>query len=168
MYRLNPKQWYWWFVDWIIGKLEIKWEQLIRLYFDNVENQRIFLRYSWFISYLFLYIILLPFTFYFVSFFCSIILSHLLQRIFSDRSSQLDLLNRIFSDGSSPVDLLRPSPSDLFQRPFSSPTALNPITSTPSWNTSSVALPSTSDRIKYIFIISLVHMTYMLYLEGEC
>ena len=31
-----------------------------------------------------------------------------------------------------------------------------------------VALSSASDRIKYIFMTSLVHMTYMLQLEGEC
>ena len=47
---------------------------------------------------------------------------------------------------------------DLLSRIFSyksSPTVLNLITSTSSWNTSGVALLSTSDRIKYTFITSL-------------
>ena len=63
-------------------------------------------------------------------------------------------------------------PCSLLWQTFSSMAALNPITSTPSWNTSEalddVALLLTSNRIKYIFISSLVHMTYMLHLEGEC
>ena len=90
-------------------------------------------------------------------------LADLLSRISFDRSSQLDLLRRIFLDRSPPTDLLL--------RIFSygsSPTVLNSITSTPSWNTLGVALPSTSDRIKYTFITSLVHITYMLQFEGEC
>ena len=78
----------------------------------------------------------------------------LLSWIFSDKSSQSNLLRRIFSVGSSPTDLLR--------KPLSSPTILNSITSTPSWNTSGVALSSASDRIKYTFITSLMHITYML------
>ena len=104
--------------------------------------------------------------------------SDLLRQIFSIKSSSSNLLQPTFFDGSYPSDLLRQtfsSPSDLLQWAFSSSmdllwltssTALNPITSTPSWNTSealdNVTLSSTSDRIKYIFITSLVHMTYML------
>ena len=45
---------------------------------------------------------------------------------------------------------------------------LNLITLTLSWTTSGVALLLASDRIKYTFITSLVHITYMLQLEGEC
>ena len=58
------------------------------------------------------------------------------------------------------------SSSPLLRLTFSFPVALNPVTSTSSWNTSealdNVALSSASDRIKYIFITSMVHMTYML------
>ena len=98
----------------------------------------------------------------------------LLQWIFSVGSAPMDLLSQIYSDGSSPEDLLRrifsvgSSLADHFQQPFSSLAALNLITSTPSWNTSSVASPSALDRIKNLFITSLVHMTYLLQLEGEC
>ena len=74
------------------------------------------------------------------------------------QSSTSDLLYRIFS--------FEPSPSYLLRWTFSSLAALNLVRSTPSWNTSealdNVALPSASDRIKYIFITSLMHMTYML------
>ena len=94
--------------------------------------------------------------------------TNLLSWIFSSQSSQLDILRLIFSVGSFLIDLPRPSLTDLFRRPYSSPTTLNPITSTSSWNTSGVALSSASDRVKYIFITSLVHMTYMLQLKGEC
>ena len=96
----------------------------------------------------------------------------LLSRISSSGSSQLDIFRRIFSGGSPPTDLLRRISSDgsppedlLLSRIFSygsSLTVLNPITSTPSWNTLGVALPSASDRIKFTFITSLVHITYML------
>ena len=49
----------------------------------------------------------------------------------------------------------------------SSPTVLNSIISTLSWNTSGVALLSASERIKYTFITSLVHITYILQFEGS-
>ena len=94
--------------------------------------------------------------------------SNLLHQIFSVGPSPTDLLRRIFSKGSSSTYLFWPSLSDLFRQPFSSLAALNPITSTPSWNTLGVALSSASDRIKNIFITSLVYMTYMLQLEREC
>ena len=100
--------------------------------------------------------------------------SDLLQRISSVGSPSTDLLNRISYDVSSQPDLLRrifsveSSLTNLFRWLFSSSIVLNPITSTPSWNTSGVALSSASDRIKYTFITSLVHITYMLQLYGEC
>ena len=75
----------------------------------------------------------------------------------------MDLLGRIFFDGSSQSNLLLRIFSD-----ESSPAVLNPITSTPSWNTLGVTLSSASDMIKYTFITSFVHITYMLQLEGEC
>ena len=79
----------------------------------------------------------------------------------------MDLLWHTFSGGSG-----GPSLEDPLRRTFSSLAALNPVTSTPSWNTSEtlddVALPPTSDMIKYIFITGLVHMTFMLQLEREC
>ena len=107
----------------------------------------------------------------------------LLSRISSDRSSQSDLLSPISFDISSQSDLLRQifygssqpdflqrifsvesSLTNLFRWLFSSSTVLNLITSTPLWNTSGVTLSSASDRIKYTFITSLVHITYMLQL----
>ena len=80
--------------------------------------------------------------------------SDLLQRIFSTGSSSTDLLNRFISYESSLVDLLRRS-SIRSHQPLS-------------WNTSSATLSSASDRIKYTFITSLGHITYILQLEGEC
>ena len=93
---------------------------------------------------------------------------NLLHWTFSDGSSRSDLLRRIFSNGSSLTYLFRPTRLDLFQQPFSSLAALNPITLTPSRNTLGVTWSLASDRINYIFITSLVYMTYMLQLERKC
>ena len=94
------------------------------------------------------------------------------------QSHGLSFCRVLFSDSPlSGSPLLRwtfsvgPSLSDLLRRTFSSPAVLIPITSTPSWNTSkalnNVALLLASNKIKYIFITSLVHMTYMLQLQGS-
>ena len=92
-----------------------------------------------------------------------------LPRTFSGRPSLADFLWRIFSCGSSLAYLLRricqtfsggPSLEDPLRRTFPSLAALNPVTSTPSWNTletlDDVAFPPASDMIKYIFITGLV------------
>ena len=89
--------------------------------------------------------------------------------IFSAESPTTNLLSRISYDGSLRwIFSVKSSLTNLFRQLFSSSAILNPITSTPSWNTSGIALPSTSDRIKYTFITSFVHITYMLQLKREC
>ena len=104
-------------------------------------------------------------------------LTDLLRWIFSVGSPSANLFNQISSSGSSQSNLLRQiflvksPPADLLYQIFSyesSSAVCNPITSTLSWNTSSLAFPSASNRIKYTFITSLVYITNMFQLEGEC
>ena len=98
---------------------------------------------------------------------------HLLLRIFSVGSSPSDLIRRIFSGGPSPIDLFW-SPSslaDLLLQAFSDghfPTAIfSDVFSPADLYRRTFFVGSSSSNIKYIFVTSLVHMTYMLQLEGE-